>query len=146
MDVTAQERENSVRRTIGERGERARSKGETVSSEPMEHAPLLGSRSNGAVDDVEAGSPGGLHPSAKRQSRGMFQRAAVLSVAATLVLFGLVAMVSVRGERSFGVSTLGEEEFDARDDVDLDFVEDMDGGGSEGRWTVSYTHLRAHET
>tara|TARA_B100001142_G_scaffold328715_1_gene389600 strand:+ start:651 stop:2528 length:1878 start_codon:yes stop_codon:yes gene_type:complete len=135
MDVTAQERENSVRRTIGERGERARSKGETVSSEPMEHAPLLGSRSNGAVDDVEAGSPGGLHPSAKRQSRGMFQRAAVLSVAATLVLFGLVAMVSVRGERSFGVSTLGEEEFDARDDVDLDFVEDMDGGGSEGRWS-----------
>ena len=102
MDVTAEERENSVRCTIGERGERARSKGETVSSEPMEHAPLLGSRSNGAVDDVEAGSPGGLHPSAKRQSRGMFQRAAVLSVAATLVLFGLVAMVSVRGERSFG--------------------------------------------
>ena len=66
----------------------------------------------------------------------MFQRAAVLSVAATLVLFGCVAMASVRGERSWAASKLGDE-YDSREDVDLDFVEEFDGdvldGGIAGR-------------
>ena len=106
-------------------------------SDPTESAPLLGDRPNAGAD-LEAGSS--IDPRVerqKRQSRGMLHRAAVLSVAATLVLFGCVAMASVRGERSLAASKLGDE-YDSREDVDLDFVEEFDGdvldggiGGSE---------------
>ena len=60
----------------------------------------------------------------------MFRRAAVLSVAATLVLFGCVAMASVRGERSLAASKL--EMSTTREDVDLDFVEEFDGDALDG--------------
>ena len=75
-------------------------------SDPTESAPLLGDRPNAGAD-LEAGSS--IDPRVerqKRQSRGMLHRAAVLSVAATLVLFGCVAMASVRGERSLAASKL----------------------------------------
>ena len=94
-------------------------------SDPTESAPLLGDRPNAGAD-LEAGSS--IDPRVerqKRQSRGMLHRAAVLSVAATLVLFGCVAMASVRGERSLAASKLGDE-YDSREDVDLDFVEEFD--------------------
>ena len=106
-------------------------------SDPTESAPLLGDRPNAGAD-LEAGSS--IDPRVerqKRQSRGMLHRAAVLSVAATLVLFGCVAMASVCGARSLAASKLGDE-YDSREDVDLDFVEEFDGdapgrgiGGSE---------------
>ena len=106
-------------------------------SVPTESAPLLGDRPNAGADLEAGSSPDPRVERQKRQSRGMFQRAAVLSVAATLVLFGCVAMASVRGERSWAASKLGDE-YDSREDVDLDFVEEFDGdvldggiGGSE---------------
>ena len=108
-------------------------------SDPTESAPLLGDRPNAGAD-LEAGSS--IDPRVerqKRQSRGMLHRAAVLSVAATLVLFGCVAMASVRGERSLAASKLGDE-YDSREDVDLDFVEEFDGdalGGGIGGSEVS---------
>ena len=100
-------------------------------SDPTESAPLLGDRPNAGAD-LEAGSS--IDPRVerqKRQSRGMLHRAAVLSVAATLVLFGCVAMASVRGERSLAASKLGDE-YDSREDVDLDFVEEFDGDATGG--------------
>ena len=108
-------------------------------SDPTESAPLLGDRPNAGAD-LEAGSS--IDPRVerqKRQSRGMLHRAAVLSVAATLVLFGCVAMASVRGERSLAASKLGDE-YDSREDVDLDFVAEFDGdapGGGIGGSEVS---------
>ena len=100
-------------------------------SVPTESAPLLGDRPNAGADLEAGSSPDPRVERQKRQSRGMFQRAAVLSVAATLVLFGCVAMASVRGERSWAASKLGDE-YDSREDVDLDFVEEFDGDVLDG--------------